>query len=260
MACADEPISYATIGTQTVGVAVGTFFPIRVTPSQSSKLFGTAAMPSWSMTITGPISSNWYRGQVALGAEFLVLGTSEPVTGSGVGITPKLQYTFVGLDWLRPYIEGGGGPIWTDLGGRVPEQPGGVQLYRLGRGRVCMASHAPMGPERRLSVRPHFQWWDTHTKFRSQLRPPVCRNFLFPLLISRRMLETSASFVLASLRGLTYSTEFVPPLRSLRPRLRNGASWRAGVGRVRSLAVLSILRAVLAPAPFLRSEWDLSAD
>ena len=124
MACADEPISYATIGTQTVGVAVGTFFPIRVTPSQSSKLFGTAAMPSWSMTITGPISSNWYRGQVALGAEFLVLGTSEPVTGSGVGITPKLQYIFVGLDWLRPYIEGGGGPIWTDLGGRVPEQPG----------------------------------------------------------------------------------------------------------------------------------------
>jgi len=28
----------------------------------------------------------------------------------------------------------------------------------------------------------------------------------------------------------------------LRPCLRNGASWRAGVGRVRSLACLSILR------------------
>jgi len=32
------------------------------------------------------------------------------------------------------------------------------------------------------------------------------------------------------------------PLRSLRPCQRNGASWRAGVGRVRSLAFLSILR------------------
>ena len=124
MACADEPISYPTIGAQTVGLAVGPFFPIRVAPDQTSKLFGTAAMPSWSMTITDPIGSSLYRGQVSLGAELLAFGTSEPLTGYGVGITPKLQYTFVELDRLRPYIEGGGGPIWTDLGGRVPEQPG----------------------------------------------------------------------------------------------------------------------------------------
>lgn len=123
-ACADEPISYAPIGTQTVGLAVGPFFPIRVMPNQSSKLFGTAAMPSWSMTVTEPIGSSWYRGQVALGAELLAFETSEPLTGYGVGITPKLHYTFVGLSRLQPYVEGGGGPIWTDLGGRVPEQPG----------------------------------------------------------------------------------------------------------------------------------------
>lgn len=76
------------------------------------------------MTITDPIGSNFYRGQVSLGAELLAFGTSEPLTGYGVGVTPKLQYTFTGLDRLRPYIEGGGGPIWTDLGGLVPEQPG----------------------------------------------------------------------------------------------------------------------------------------
>ena len=124
IACADVPIPRATIGTQTVGLAVGPFFPIRVLPSQSSKLFGTAVMPSWSMTITDPIGSTWYRGQVSFGAELLMLGTSEPLTGYGVGITPKLQYAFVGLDRLRPYIDGGGGPLWTDLGGQVPEQPG----------------------------------------------------------------------------------------------------------------------------------------
>lgn len=69
---------------------------------------------------------------VALGAELLVFGTSEPVTGYGVGITPKLQYTFVGLNRVRPYIEGGGGPIWTGLGGRGPEQPGEFNLVVLG--------------------------------------------------------------------------------------------------------------------------------
>ena len=32
------------------------------------------------------------------------------------------------------------------------------------------------------------------------------------------MLKKSASFVLASLRGLTYGTKYASPLRSLRPR------------------------------------------
>jgi opacity protein-like surface antigen len=76
------------------------------------------------MTLTDPIGSDWYRGQVSFGAEFLAFETSEPLTGYGVGITPKLQYAFVGLNRLRPYFEGGGGPLWTDLGGHVPEQPG----------------------------------------------------------------------------------------------------------------------------------------
>ena len=121
---AGELISPAAKGTQAVGLAIGPFFPIRLLPSQSSKLFGTATMPSWSMTVTDPIGTNWYRGQVSLGAELLAFGTYEPLTSYGIGITPKLQYTFVGLDRLRPSIESGGGPLWTDLGGQVPEQPG----------------------------------------------------------------------------------------------------------------------------------------
>ena len=76
------------------------------------------------MTIIDPLGSNLYQGQVSHGAELLAFGTSEPLTGYGVGITPERQYTFVGLGRLRPYIEGGGGPIWTDLGGHGPEQPG----------------------------------------------------------------------------------------------------------------------------------------
>jgi hypothetical protein len=35
------------------------------------------------------------------------------------------------------------------------------------------------------------------------------------------------------------------PFRSLRPCLRNGASWRAGAGRIKTVVFLSILRGVL---------------
>ena len=51
----------------------------------------------------------------------------------------------------------------------------------------------------------------------------------------------SASVVLASKASST-QPEATPPVSTrLRPCPRNGASWRAGVGRVRSLAILSIL-------------------
>ncbi len=129
---ASESISPPAKGTQSVGLAIGPFFPIRLLSSQSSKLFGTAAMPSWSMTVTDPIGTNWYRGQVSFGAELLAFGTYEPQTSYGIGITPKLQYAFVGLDRLHPYIDGGGGPIWTDLGGQVPEQPGQFNIVVWG--------------------------------------------------------------------------------------------------------------------------------
>ena len=56
-----------------------------------------------------------------------------------------------------------------------------------------------------------------------------------------KMLKKPASGVLASRRGSTYDTEYASPLRSLRPCLGQGASRRAGVGRVRSLVFLSIL-------------------
>jgi hypothetical protein len=35
-----------------------------------------------------------------------------------------LRYTFSGWDRLHPYLDGGGGGVWTDLAGRVPEVPG----------------------------------------------------------------------------------------------------------------------------------------
>ena len=63
-----------------------------------------------------------------------------------------------------------------------------------------------------------------------------------------KLLKKSASGVLAALRGSTYRAEYESPLRLLRSCLRNGASWRAGVGRVRSLAFLNSLLTVRKPS------------
>ena len=57
-----------------------------------------------------------------------------------------------------------------------------------------------------------------------------------------RMLKKPAGSVLASLRGSPYRTEYASPHHLLRPGLGQGASLRSRVGRVGSLAFLSILR------------------
>jgi hypothetical protein len=65
---------------------------------------------------------------------------------------------------------------------------------------------------------------------------------------TNRMLNKSSSFVLTSLTGSTYGKEYASPLHSLRPYMRIGASWRAGVGWVRSTVFLNILRDLLIQA------------
>lgn len=119
-------------GTQTVGFTAGPFHPVRILPGQSSKLFGTAVMPSWSLAVTDEIGSSYYRGQLAVGAELMLVHSSDPIAATGIGLTPKIMYTWTSLKRLRPFVEGGGGPMWTDLGGRVPEQPGQLNFLVWG--------------------------------------------------------------------------------------------------------------------------------
>ncbi|HEU4683078.1 MAG TPA: acyloxyacyl hydrolase [Nitrospira sp.] len=123
-ALADGEASSPPIGTQTISLSAGPIFPIRLTPHQSSKLFGAATALSTAWVVTNPLGSAWYQGRFSLGVGIIGLSTSEPVTAYGISLTPKLEYRFTGWGRLRPHVEGGGGPIWTDLGGRVPEQPG----------------------------------------------------------------------------------------------------------------------------------------
>lgn len=111
-----------TVGTQEVALTAGYLLPHRLTIDHTTKQQGPAFMPSWMMTLTDPAGDAWYRGQVSIGAEMVYLQFQEPVLTHGVGFTPKIKYSFVALGRLRPYAEFAGGPFWTDLGGRIPEE------------------------------------------------------------------------------------------------------------------------------------------
>lgn len=107
---------------QTVGVVVGGMLPVRVMDGQSSKLNGVSVHPYWQIVVMSPTNNEWWSGSVALGVEAAFLGIAEPTSVYGVGITPKVVYTFTSFGPLKPYIEGGGGPLWTNFDGRIPEQ------------------------------------------------------------------------------------------------------------------------------------------
>ena len=111
-----------TVGTQEVGLTVGYMIPHRLTEEHKTKQQGPVFMPSWMMTITDPVGNGWYRGQVSFGAEVVYIQFNEPVLTHGIGFTPKIKYTFVALDNIRPYAEFAGGPFWTDLAGKIPEE------------------------------------------------------------------------------------------------------------------------------------------
>jgi len=103
-------------------MVVGGMVPVRVIDTQSSKLNGVAVHPSWQIALTDPIGKEWWSGSIALGVEAALLGIAEPTSAYGIGFTPKLIYTLTSFGRLKPYVDGGGGPLWTNFDGRIPEQ------------------------------------------------------------------------------------------------------------------------------------------
>ena len=111
-----------TVGTQEVGLSAGYMLPHRLTQDHTTKQEGPAFMPSWMITITDPMGDSWYRGQVSVGSEMVYIQFQEPFLTHGLGFTPKIKYSFTALDRIRPYAEFAGGPFWTDLAGKIPEE------------------------------------------------------------------------------------------------------------------------------------------
>lgn len=119
---AEEVTPHLTVGTQEISLSAGYLLPHRLTTEHTTKQSGPALMPSWAMVLTDPIGKSFYRGQLLLGAEIVYIQFQEPFLTHGVGFTPKIKYLFEGTGRLRPYIEFAGGPFYTDLGGRIPEE------------------------------------------------------------------------------------------------------------------------------------------
>jgi hypothetical protein len=136
---AKEDEDMPSLGRPTVGLIAGPMHSIRLSDAHTSKLSGGATVWSWTKGLGGPIGSDWYRGQVLFGAEAWGFSTSEPIGAYGVGLTPKLTYVFTSLGRFRPFVEGGGGGVWTDLGGRVPEQAGQLNFLAWGGGGFSWA-------------------------------------------------------------------------------------------------------------------------
>jgi hypothetical protein len=119
---AGRVVPHTPAGTQEISLATGYLLPHRLTRDHTTKQQGVAVMPSWNMVLTDPVGAGWYRGQVILGAEMVYVEFREPVITHGVGFTPRMKYSFTALDRLRPYVEFAGGPFWTDLANKIPEQ------------------------------------------------------------------------------------------------------------------------------------------
>ena len=123
MTCAaDEIVPHLTVGTQEISLSAGYLLPHRLTDEHTTKQSGPAVMPSWAMVLTDPVGPRWIRGQLMLGAEIVYIQFQEPELTHGVGFTPKIKWMFEGTGWLRPYVEFAGGPFYTDLAGKIPEE------------------------------------------------------------------------------------------------------------------------------------------
>ena len=119
---AADPTPQITVGTQEVGLTAGYMLSLHFKRNHTTEQEGVAFRPSWMMTLSDPLGDSWYRGQVSLGAELVYIQFQEPILTHGFGFTPKIKYTFAALDRIRPYAEFAGGPFWTDLAGKIPEE------------------------------------------------------------------------------------------------------------------------------------------
>jgi len=119
-----------TVGVQEIGISAGPVFPLRLTPAQSSKLFGEQATVSWAMTITEPLGKGMFDGALSLGAEAVLFRTRQPSESYNIGAMPRLRYVFGSRALIRPYLEGGGGGVWGTLAG-TPVQASNVNFLLM---------------------------------------------------------------------------------------------------------------------------------
>ena len=83
-----------TVGVQQISLSAGPVTPLRLTPAQSSKLFGEQTTVSWAMTITEPRGKGIFDGALSLGVEAVFFHTRRPAESYNVGAMPYLRHVF----------------------------------------------------------------------------------------------------------------------------------------------------------------------
>ena len=150
-------------------------------------------MPYWMMTLTDPIGGSWYRGQISLGAEMVYIQFQEPILTHGVGFAPKIKYTFVALDRIRPYAEFAGGPFWTDLAGKIPEESSQFNFVLMAGFGVSYFLTDQVALNARLSLSTYFQRRHEQSQCRTECESPLRRIFI--LLLGVRYAALRRHFV-----------------------------------------------------------------
>ena len=99
-------------------------------------------VPRYNHLIFADLGSGWYRGFHSILLELPVHFVLNPDTSAMIGMNFLACYTFTASDQLRPYLFGGGGPVYSfaDIPGMGAELNGNYQFgiglqYPLTQGR-----------------------------------------------------------------------------------------------------------------------------
>ncbi len=87
-------------------------------------------VPRYNHLVFGDLGSGWYRGFHSILLELPVHFVLTPETSAMIGMNFLACYTFTAHDQLRPYLFGGGGPVYSfaDIPGMGAELNGNYQF------------------------------------------------------------------------------------------------------------------------------------
>jgi len=100
-------------------------------------------VPRYNHVMFSDVGAGWWRGDCSTMVEMPLHFVVSPDTAMMVGMNFLGRYTFVADDSWRPYIMGGGGPVYSfaDIDGMGAELNGNYQ-FGMGLNHPIDASHA----------------------------------------------------------------------------------------------------------------------
>jgi len=121
---ASEPDAYrVSKGTIEIGVMTGFWQATTVVgDAPSANRSAIFVLPRVGLIVTDTVGTNWWRGNLELMLEPVYARFTQPFTADLAGASLLAKYNFlVSRRWM-PFVDAGGGLVWTDLAPRIPEE------------------------------------------------------------------------------------------------------------------------------------------